>query len=98
VNFQYDLPWRPGGRALRAVTGGWGLNGIITVQGGMPIPIDEEANTTDSFGGLQRPNSTGISSLTPGSPSRSGRWMVQQGCLRQRRTVLLRQCWTHAAR
>ncbi|MBI3698811.1 MAG: TonB-dependent receptor, partial [Acidobacteria bacterium] len=67
VNFQYDLPFRPGGRLLRAVVGGWALNGITTIQSGMPVSVSSAANTTNSLGGTQRPNSTGISSRTPGS-------------------------------
>ncbi|MBI4902245.1 MAG: TonB-dependent receptor [Acidobacteria bacterium] len=68
VNFQYDLKWRPEARALRVVAAGWSVNGIMTVQSGMPIPIASQANTTGSFGGGQRPDSTGITSLTPGGP------------------------------
>jgi hypothetical protein len=67
VNFQYDVPFRPEGRLLRAVAGGWSLNGIATLQSGMPIPIASAANTTNSFGGGQRPHGTGVTSRTPGS-------------------------------
>jgi len=66
VNFQYDLPFRPGGRLLRAVAGGWGLNGITTIQSGMPVSISSAANTTNSLGGTQRPSSTSQSTRTPG--------------------------------
>src|SRR5262249_46206396 len=65
-NFQSDLPIRPAGRLLRAVAGGWSLNGITTIQSGMPISVSSAANTTNSLGGTQRPNSTGLSSRTPG--------------------------------
>jgi hypothetical protein len=68
VNFQYDVPFRPAQPVLRAVAGGWSVNGIATVQSGMPIPIMSAANTTNSFGGGQRPHSTGITSRTPGGP------------------------------
>lgn len=68
VNFQYDLKWKPRERLLRTVASGWSVNGILTVQSGMPIPIASQANTTGSFGGGQRPNSTGITSRTAGSP------------------------------
>lgn len=67
VNFQYDLPFRPESRALRAVAGGWSLNGITTLQSGQPVAVTSAANTTNSYNGTQRPNSTGISSQTPGS-------------------------------
>ena len=49
------------------MAGGWSLNGITTIQGGQPVSISSAANTTGSFGGTERPNSTGISSQTPGS-------------------------------
>jgi hypothetical protein len=67
VNFQYDLPFRPVQKLLRGVVGGWSVNGITTLQSGQPVSISSAANTTGSFNGTQRPNSTGISSQTPGS-------------------------------
>jgi hypothetical protein len=67
VNFQYDLPFHPSQKALRAVAGGWSLNGITTIQSGQPVSVSSAANTTGSFNGTQRPNSTGISSQTSGS-------------------------------
>jgi hypothetical protein len=66
VNFQYDVPFRPQHRALRAAAAGWSVNGVVTLQSGMAIPIASAANTTNSFGGGQRPNSTGVTSRTPG--------------------------------
>jgi hypothetical protein len=75
LNYQYDLPFRPGGRLLRTVAGGWSLNGGTAIQSGMPIPILSLANTTNSLGGGQRPNSTGKSSRTPGgAKERIDRW------------------------
>ncbi|MCL5742474.1 MAG: TonB-dependent receptor, partial [Acidobacteria bacterium] len=71
-NYQYELPFGAGrrflsqGKLLDAVFGGWRLNGITTIQSGPPVPIFSAANTTNSFGGVQRPNSAGISSETPG--------------------------------
>ncbi len=72
-NYQWELPfgkgkpvWNHGG-ALNHVVGGWTLNGITSIQSGAPISIDSRNNTTGSQGGGQRPNSTGISSVTPGS-------------------------------
>jgi hypothetical protein len=67
INFQYDLPFKPSQKLLRSVVGGWSLNGITTIQSGQPISISSAANTTGSFNGTQRPNSTGISSQTPGN-------------------------------
>jgi hypothetical protein len=67
VNFQYDLPFKPSHKFLRSVVAGWSLNGITTVQSGQPVSISSAANTTGSFNGAQRPDSTGISSQTPGN-------------------------------
>ena len=68
VNFQYDVPFRSQRRILNVVASGWSVNGVVTAQSGMPIPIASLNNTTGSFGGGQRPNSTGITSRTPGTP------------------------------
>ncbi|MBS1826672.1 MAG: TonB-dependent receptor [Acidobacteria bacterium] len=75
VNFQYEVPFRWQQKALRAVGAGWSLNGIATLQSGQPVSITSAANTTASFNGTQRPNSTGISSQTSGSAKeRVDRW------------------------
>jgi hypothetical protein len=72
ASFEYELPFGAGERfasrpgLLRAVAGGWTLNGIATLQSGPPIAITSETNRTSSFGGSQRPHSTGVSSRTPG--------------------------------
>jgi outer membrane receptor protein involved in Fe transport len=74
INYQWELPFGNGKRFLGAtgildkIVGGWSLNGITTAQSGLPISITSLSNTTNSFGGTQRPNSTGISSVTPGDP------------------------------
>jgi len=69
ASFQYDLPFRPAHRLASAVAAGWGLNGSYSIQSGLPISVSSQANTTNSFGGTQRPNSTGKSSRTPGGVS-----------------------------
>ncbi|MEZ5351411.1 MAG: carboxypeptidase regulatory-like domain-containing protein [Bryobacteraceae bacterium] len=72
-NYQWELPFGKGRRFLdiggvaNQLLGGWILNGITSVQSGSPISIASRNNTTASQGGGQRPNSTGISSVTPGS-------------------------------
>ncbi len=72
-NFQYELPFGKGkkflrqGRVLPAIVGGWSVNGIITAQSGFPISITSEKNTTGANGGIQRPDSTGISTRSSGS-------------------------------
>lgn len=73
INFQYELPFGAGKPLLNrkglanVLLGGWSLSGIITLQSGLPISISSAVNTTNSFGGVQRPNSTGQSSKTAGS-------------------------------
>lgn len=71
TNFQYELPigkgrrFNPGGVA-GVVAGNWSINGIMNLQSGAPISIASRQNTTGSYGGGQRPNSTGLKSQTPG--------------------------------
>jgi hypothetical protein len=72
-NYQWELPFGKGrpllnrGGLLNQLAGGWTINGITSIQSGSPISIDSRNNTTASQGGGQRPNLTGISSVTPGS-------------------------------
>jgi hypothetical protein len=73
-SFQYELPLGPGRPFLNrkgvvnAVAGGWVVSGIATYASGAPISVGAVGNTTGSFDGASRPNRTGISSGTPGSP------------------------------
>jgi len=73
INYQYELPFGKGrpylnrGGVWNLVLGGWGLNGITSAQSGLPISISSSANTTNSLGGTQHPDGTGISSRPPGS-------------------------------
>ncbi len=72
ANYQYELPFGKGRRYMSGgiagrVLGGWDLNGIVTVQSGLPISVTSSVNTTNSLGGAQRPNSTGISTRSPGT-------------------------------
>jgi hypothetical protein len=66
TSFTYELPfgrgksmgsgWNP---FLDAALGNWQFNGIFTLNSGLPIQINNPANTSFSFGGGQRPDSTG---------------------------------------
>jgi hypothetical protein len=73
VNYQYELPLGKGRRYLNRgglwnlALGGWELNGITSAQSGLPISISSNANTTNSFGGAQRPDGTGKPTGTTGS-------------------------------
>lgn len=71
MNFQYELPFGKGkpylsSGVLSRVAGNWSANGIMNLQSGVPISITASQDTTNALGGLQRPDSTGISSRTSG--------------------------------
>lgn len=71
-NYQWELPFGKGKQWLSRgwtahAAGGWTLSGVTTIQSGTPLSINSASNTTGSFGAVQRPNSAGISSRTPGS-------------------------------
>jgi hypothetical protein len=63
VSYVYDLPAGKGRRFLRNLPGpanalisGWGINGISMFTAGTPLSFLTVNNTTNSFGGNQRPN------------------------------------------
>ncbi len=82
ISFIYDLPFGKGKKFLAAnnggvqrLVGGWGVNGITTFQSGNPLNMSMAVNTSNSQGGGQRPNSTGVSASLDGSAqSRLNKW------------------------
>ncbi len=82
VSYIVDLPVGKGQALLPNISGladklisGWGVNGVTTFQSGNPLPISVAVNTSNSFGGGQRPNRTGVSASQDGSAqSRLNRW------------------------
>jgi hypothetical protein len=67
ANFVYELPFGRGkwlGSGWNAfvdgVLGGWQVNGILTLASGRPLRILQAQETSRSFGGGQRPDSTGV--------------------------------------
>lgn len=82
ISYIMDLPLGKGkkflgsaSRGANMVVGGWGFNGVTTFQSGNPLPMVMAVNTTNSFGGGQRPNSTGQTAKLEGSAQdRVGRW------------------------
>lgn len=82
ISYIVDLPFGKGQRYGGNLTGaaaklisGWGINGVTTFQSGNPLPIGVAVNTTNSFGGGQRPNRNDQSADAEGSAqSRIGRW------------------------
>jgi hypothetical protein len=62
----YELPFGKGKKFgstwkgfTNAVLGQWQVNGIVTLSSGQPIQMLTTGNTSFSFGGGQRPDSTG---------------------------------------
>jgi hypothetical protein len=82
ISYIYDLPFGRGqrfgndaGALVSKLISGWGFNGVTTFQSGNPLPISVGANTSNSFGGGQRPNRTGVSADLEGSAQeRLGQW------------------------
>jgi hypothetical protein len=82
ISYIVDLPFGKGQRFGRDATGvldrlisGWGINGVTTFQSGSPLNMSMAVNTSNSFGGGQRPNSTGVSAKLEGSAqARLSKW------------------------
>jgi hypothetical protein len=72
----YELPFGKGKRLLAALpawgeklVGGWQINGIPTLQSGIPLGLVTSVNNTSSFGGSSRPNNNGKSAKLSGPTS-----------------------------
>lgn len=82
ISFIYDLPFGKGKKFISGTSGpanlfigGWGINGVTTFQSGNPLNLSMAVNTTNSQGGGQRPNSTGVSANLEGTAqSRLTKW------------------------
>ena len=88
TNFTYELPFGRGKRfggnwskGLDAILGQWQINGIGTLNSGLPLRFRINQNTSRSFGGGQRPNSTGRSAGL-GSAKTLRRWFDPDQFLR----------------
>jgi len=72
ISYGWELPFGPGKPFLSSrgvigtAAGGWQINGITTVQGGVPLGFTTSANQTNSFGGGSRPNNSGRSAKLSG--------------------------------
>lgn len=78
--FLYDLPFGRGKRFgssmpgfANLLAGGWQVNGIFTLQSGLPLLITVPVNSI-GFGAGQRPNNNGNSALLPESERTPNRW------------------------
>ncbi len=63
VSYVLDIPVGRGRKYLAhanglvdAVVGGWGVEGVTTLQSGFPLHLTTNSNNSNSFGGGQRPN------------------------------------------
>jgi hypothetical protein len=72
-SYNWELPFGPGRTLLGSshsvvgkLIGGWQVNGITTLQKGLPLGITTSANNTNSFGGGSRPNNNGTSAALSG--------------------------------
>ncbi len=66
TSYTYELPFGKGKQFgsnwngfMNAVLGQWQVNGIFTLNSGSPLQMGTTGNTSNSFGGGQRPDSTG---------------------------------------
>ncbi len=67
ASYTYELPFGSGKRfgsgwrgPMNAVLGNWQINGIATLNSGLPLRFSVPGNTSHSFGGRQAPDSTGV--------------------------------------
>ena len=83
VSYVLDIPVGKGRRFLsnahgivQGVIGGWGVEGVTTLQDGFPLHFTTNNNNTNSFGGGQRPNVVpGCNTSVSGdATARLGRW------------------------
>lgn len=81
TNVTYELPFGRGkwignnwNGFLNNVLGQWQINGILTLSQGQPLRFTTAQNTSNSFGGGQTPNSTGVSAKLSGDQQTIDRW------------------------
>ncbi len=83
VSYVYDLPFGRGQTFMSGVSGpldkligGWGFNGITTLQAGSPLTFSTSVNNTNSYGGGLRPNVTAgcDKSISGSAQSRLNEW------------------------
>ena len=69
---------------VNGALGGWGVEGVTTIQGGFPLHFGTNSNNTNSFGGGSRPNvALGCdTSLSGSAQSRLDGWF-NTGCFSQ---------------
>ncbi len=75
LSYVVDLPFGKGkpiggnlSGAANKVIGGWGINGVTTIQRGFPLGVTASRNLSNSFGGSQYPDNNGTSAELSGDP------------------------------
>ena len=75
LSYVLDLPFGKGkpfgsnlSGAAEKIVGGWGVNGVTTIQRGFPLGVTTSRNLSNSFGGSQFPNNNGTSAELSGDP------------------------------
>jgi hypothetical protein len=73
MSVTYELPFGPKRRFLAgahpvvgAVAGGWQINGLMSLQSGLPVPMYQSLNNVGLFTQAQRPNNKGQSAHIEG--------------------------------
>jgi hypothetical protein len=83
VSYVMDIPVGKGRKYManangfvNAAIGGWRVQGVTTIQSGFPLHFTTNTNTTNSFGGNQRPNIVPgcDGSISGSATSRPGEW------------------------
>lgn len=75
LSYVVDLPFGKGkpiganlSGAANKIIGGWGINGVTTIQRGFPLGVTASRNLSNSYGGSQFPNNNGTSAELSGDP------------------------------
>ena len=83
VSYVMDVPVGKGRKYMansngfvNAAIGGWGVEGVTTVQSGFPLHFGTNSNNTNSYGGGQRPNVVAgcTKSVSGSATSRLNEW------------------------
>jgi hypothetical protein len=83
VSYVVDFPFGKGRRYLtqlsglkQVLLGGWGMQGITTLQRGFPLHLTTTQNLMNSFGGSSRPNVVADPILSGPAESRLNQWFT----------------------
>jgi hypothetical protein len=69
ASYVYELPvgsgktYSPSSKIVNGIIGGWQVAGVSSFKDGFPLSITDATNNTNSFGGNQKPNIVGQTSM-----------------------------------